>query len=499
MNRQRKVLLVDLNNFARYPTLSIGYMAAVLRAADVDVSVFSPLMVGVGGVTREVRPHRFSLLMAKLNHHAATSRSKRVRQWRDELAASRASDITSHHDAVVRGFNDALARHKPDAVMVSTYLMYRDVCERVCTLCKQHGIPMVIGGPYFSQPEIIEDWARIDGLSALAAGEVELELPAILQTVLSGKDPASHPGIVVADSRGRARGGMAPPLKELDAVPFPDYSDFPWSAYPNRIVPIITGRGCAWGVCSFCSDVTSTAGRTYRSRSPTNVLAEIAKHHREHGISRFVFTDLKLNSSVDMWRAIAAGLQDAAPQGQWIGAVHVGSEPDNGLSSADLQAAAKAGCVRLTTGLETGSQRLADLMKKGTRREAVSDFLNNATAAGISTRCTMIIGYPGETADDVHLSAEFLERHEQAIERITLNRLQVIMGTALHRRLRNHPERHALFKIVHEDARQARVDHRYDVVETSPHRKAVMRLLAAVHRINRKELSQRAKEFEGVM
>lgn len=499
MNRQHKVLLVDLNNFARYPTLSIGYMAAVLRAADVDVSVFSPLMVGVGGVTREVQPHRFSLLMAKLNHHAATSRSERVRQWRDQLAASRASDITSHRDTVVRGFKDALARYKPDAVMVSTYLMYRDVCERVCTLCKQIGIPVVIGGPYFSQPEIIEDWARIDGLSALAAGEVELELPAILQTILSGKDPASHPGIVVADSHGRARGGMSTPLKELDAVPFPDYSDFPWSAYPNRIAPIITGRGCAWGVCSFCSDVTSTAGRTYRSRSPTSVLAEIAKHHREHGISRFVFTDLKLNSSVDMWRAIAARMQDAAPQGQWIGAVHVGSEPDNGLSPADLQAAAKAGCVRLTTGLETGSQRLADLMKKGTRREAVSDFLNNATAAGISTRCTMIIGYPGETADDVHLSAEFLERHEQAIERITLNRLQVVMGTALHRRLRNHPERYAHFKIVHEDARQARVDHRYDAVETAPHRKAVMRLLAAAHRINRKELSQRAKEFEGVM
>lgn len=46
--------------------------------------------------------------------------------------------------------------------MISTYLMYRDVCERVCTLCKQLGIPVVIGGPYFSQPEIIEDWARID-------------------------------------------------------------------------------------------------------------------------------------------------------------------------------------------------------------------------------------------------------------------------------------------------------------------------------------------------
>ena len=122
-------------------------------------------------------------------------------------------------------------------------------------------------------------------------------------------------------------------------MPFPDYSDFPWAAYPNRIVPIITGRGCGWGVCTFCSDVTSTAGRSYRSRSPDNVLSEIASHHRAHGVSRFVFTDLKLNSSVEMWRGLAAGMQAGGPWAQWIGAVHVGPEPDNGL-------VATTSCVR---------------------------------------------------------------------------------------------------------------------------------------------------------
>lgn len=499
MSRAHQVLLVDLNNFARYPTLSIGYMAAVLRASGAQVKVFSPLMVGVGGVTREARPHRLSLLLSKLNHHAATSRVGWVRQWRDRLAASRASDITLHHNTVVQGFTDALAQHRPDVVMISTYLMYREVCERLCALCKQQGIAVLIGGPYFSQPEVVEDWARIDGLSALAAGEVELELPAILQTILSGADPSVHAGVVVARPQGAMRGGIAPALKELDAVPFPDYSDFPWSAYPNRIVPIITGRGCGWGVCTFCSDVTSTAGRGFRSRSPDNVLHEIANHHRAHGVSRFVFTDLKLNSSVEMWRGLAAGMQEAAPQGQWIGAVHVGPEPDNGLSPHDLRAAAKAGCVRLTTGLESGSQRVADLMKKGSQREAVSGFLHHATAAGISTRCTMILGYPGETAHDIHASAAFLEQHEPVIERITLNRLQVVTGTALHRRLRQHPGRYPGFRIVHEDRRQARVDHRHDELETASHRKAVMRLLTAAHRINRKPLSQHAREFEGVM
>ena len=101
------------------------------------------------------------------------------------------------------------------------------------------------------------------------------------------------------------------------------------------------GRGCGWGVCHFCSDVTSSAGRTYRSRSPDNVLGELAEHHRRHGASRFVFTDLKLNSNLEMWRSIIAGMQGAAPGGQWIGAVHVGMEADNAADAREQRAASE--------------------------------------------------------------------------------------------------------------------------------------------------------------
>ena len=50
----RRILLVDLNNFARYPSLAVGYLAASLRKAGAQVQVFAPLMVGVQGVQREV-------------------------------------------------------------------------------------------------------------------------------------------------------------------------------------------------------------------------------------------------------------------------------------------------------------------------------------------------------------------------------------------------------------------------------------------------------------
>jgi radical SAM superfamily enzyme YgiQ (UPF0313 family) len=499
MHIESKILLVDLNNFARYPTLSIGYLAAVLRKASNQVSVFAPLMLGVHGTTREARPQRFSLSVAKLNHLAASSKLAWVRALRDRMSRRRLSGITARHREVVDGFAAHLASSKPQVVMISTYLMYRSVCEQICELCKAAGIPVLIGGPYFVQPEIIAEWVDMPGLSALVVGEVELDLPSIVQTILGGGDVSQHGGVFISSARSKPKGRVAAPLKELDAVPFPDYSDFPWKAYPNRIVPVITGRGCGWGVCTFCSDVTSTAGRTYRSRSPANVLGELTAHHRQHGVSRFVFTDMKLNSNVEMWRAIISGIQGAAPGSEWIGAVHVGMEADNGLSSTDLRNAAMSGCRRLTTGLESGSQRVSDLMKKGTRLDAISTFLHESASAGISTRCTMILGYPGETAEDVHASADFLAAHAREIERVSLNRLQVITGTTLHRELKRAPAKFKGFSIVHEDNAMAQVEHRNDTLGTASHRRGVMRLLGEVHRINSRELTAAAQEFEGVM
>jgi anaerobic magnesium-protoporphyrin IX monomethyl ester cyclase len=494
-----RVLLVDLNNFARYPSMAIGYIAASLRGSGMRVDVFAPLMVGVQGVVREVRPRPWSLAAAKVNHWVATSSSTSVRQWRNQVAARQNSGIRRHEDEVIAGFASELARSKPDVVLISTYLMYRRVCEAIARLANAGGTKVLLGGPYFAHEATVSDWAVIQGVTAVAAGEMDDQLPAVIEAMAQGGDLCQFPGIVAADVKRTAVIQIAPPQLELDRLPFPDYSDYPWHLYPNRIVPVITGRGCAWGECTFCSDVTSTAGRTYRSRSPENVLEEIRHHNRSHQAQRFVFTDLKLNSNVQMWRSLHAGMQAAAPGAQWIGAIHVGPEPDNGLTEKDLRAAAESGCVRLTTGLETGSQRMATLMRKGTKLDRISKYLHDAATAGISCRCTMVIGHPGELADDVEASASFLADHKDVIERVTINRLQVTAGTALHALMRDKTERFKGVRIISENPGMAQVEHEYDVTTRSAHRRAVAKLLTAAHRINAKDLSERAREFEGVM
>lgn len=455
----RRALLVDLNNFARFPTISIGYLAAVCRRAGMEVSIFSPLSAGLSGVERERPVPWYGLIFERLNFRFATSRSAVLRGMRKRLARVRHSTLQRRLEATLVAFKAALDNERPDVVLVSTYLMYRSHTVQICRLCKENGIPVIIGGPYFADKRVAEDWASIEGATALINGEVELELPQILNSIYVGSLPKGTAGLWLRNEDGKLGGAPRRPLIDLDAVPFPDYRDFPWQRYPNQIIPIITGRGCGWGVCRFCSDVTSTAGRTFRSRTEDNVLAEIKQHYEEYGAKLFVFTDLKLNSNLRVWNAILYRMQDVAPGSRWIAAVHVDAmgRRANGLSQGELTQAYTSGCVRLTTGLESGSQYVLDLMKKGTTIEATSQFLAHAHGAGISTRCTMIVGFPGERAEHIAQSADFLRLHKSHVERVALNRFQIMTGTKIHMLLEKRPHLLPDIEIIETDHAHAQI------------------------------------------
>jgi radical SAM superfamily enzyme YgiQ (UPF0313 family) len=261
----------------------------------------------------------------------------------------------------------------------------------------------------------------------------------------------------------------------------------------------MTGRGCEWGRCRFCADVITSAGRSFRSRSLANVLDEIRFQTARHHASLLVFLDLKLNSDVGFWRGLARELPAVSPNVAWTASVHVDTRPDNGLSRADLVAARNAGLVRITTGLETASRRLLKRMAKGTDPMRTQDFIRDAAEAGISVRLTTIIGYPGEEPGDVEETADFLRRNARHIERVMINRFALMLGAEADRRARDRPgslpglERGSL------DPLTGVIEHSNALWQSRAHRKAVYRLMSAVHRINRKPLAASAREFEGVM
>lgn len=497
MDQANRILLIDLNNFARYPTLAIGYLASILRRGRFEVEVFSPLSTGISGVVREPRPKPWGFWLDRAKYGSGVSHNQHVRQVRNWLSRTslNAPSLQREADTVAEGVAQRLTEDRYDAVLVSSYLMYYELCRTLGEMCEGQDIPFLVGGPYFAQPEVRQEWLNIPGLSGLVGGEVEFELCDIVQAVVDRQPLDSFDGVWTDDP---SKPNMAP-IHDLDAIPFPDFSDFPWDNYPNRIIPMVSGRGCSWGACTFCGDVTGTVGRRYRSRSPNNVLEEMRYQSDRFGTKSFVFTDPKLNSNLNVWNALLGDLPSQVPDASWIGAVHIGATGPNGLSRGELRAARQAGMVRLTTGFESGSQRVLDLMKKGVELEESSDVLESAAAEDISVRVTMIAGYPGERAADVEKTAIFLENHSLAIERVAFNRFHIITGTRFHRSIDVKPELYPDIYSLTPNHRQAIINHESTTADSPEYRRAMIRVLAAVHTINRRPLRPAARSFEGVM
>ncbi|WP_018016168.1 B12-binding domain-containing radical SAM protein [Teredinibacter turnerae] len=485
-----KALIVDLNNFSRYPTLSVGYLSAILKAADIEVETLSPLFFGVHGFPRRTREPAGLHMLKIANHIGATSSNPligKLHTFAKRLGGGTPVDDTA---VIVESFNKML-KSDIDVVLVSAYTMYFSATKKIAEICAQRNTPLLVGGNMFVVPDIARTWADIPGVTAVFAGEPEKILVQLVSDISAGKSVAGCPGITTRDSIAPP----APPLQNLDDVPFPDFSAFPWECYPNRIVPIMTGRGCEWARCTFCSDVLTSAGRQYRSRSLANVLAEIRYQREKHNVDLFVFLDLKLNSDVELWRGLAREIPRIAPGIKWTASVHVDSRKDNGLSREDLQAAADAGLARITCGLESGSQAILNSMKKGVKLDRLSQFIRDAHAANLSVRLTSIIGDPEEEARDIDETTRFLNSHADEVERVVVNRFALAPNTPATNQLA--ATETDFISLLDLDKTSSLIPHTNKRFGEFRHIKAVYRLLRIANQINRKPLIAHAAPFEG--
>ena len=136
-------------------------------------------------------------------------------------------------------------------------------------------------------------------------------------------------------------------------------------------------------------------------------------------------------------------------------------------------------------------------MNKGCTVERNSQFIREAYDAGLSIRCTMFKGYPGETAQDMQQTADFLEAHAEYLDRVRFNEFSVMQGTPVYQALID--KRSTNLSIVDDDTRHAKVQYRTDQGSDRAYQRAKSRALEQVHRINRRSLRISAQQFDGIM
>jgi radical SAM superfamily enzyme YgiQ (UPF0313 family) len=183
-----------------------------------------------------------------------------------------------------------------------------------------------------------------------------------------------------------------------------------------------TSRGCPWP-CVFCDIPIFNEGK-WRSRSPEHVLAEM-KHLQGNGYGAVYFVDDHFLLQPKRIEAICNGIIDQEIPIQWGCEGRVDS-----VCMELFPKMAEARCRSLMFGIESGSQKVLDRLKKEQTLEEVESSVNTAKRAGIEiVHGFFVLGSPDETAEDIRETFRFASRLR--IDSFGFNRLCVYRGTPL--------------------------------------------------------------------
>jgi anaerobic magnesium-protoporphyrin IX monomethyl ester cyclase len=480
----KHITIVDLNNFSFYPTQPIGIISSLLRNAGFQVSLISPLNTDVVSKPREGQEGKKDYWMSRL----LTSEKTMVRKGLDGAMKIPYLYDSFYNKRKIFDHVKAQLNAKTNIVLVSSYFQNYNVCEKLGRYLKALEIPLVVGGPGFNDMSKMSSWLSLEGVTAIVATEAETFVVNLVNDVLANKPVSHYPGVYQSGKEPIPSDFI---LTDLDQIPIPDYSDFPWEKYPERVIPYTTARGCSWSKCDFCSDVKYVNGRTFRSFSIDRIISELGSLSEKHQTNLIAFTDLKLNSNVEVWNGLIERLPTTMDNPQWTCSVHVDTRTKNGLDLATLKKARAAGLCRISFGLESGSQRLLDFMNKGTEVNRLQQFIRDVCEAGISLRTTMFVGYPYETVEDLQKTQTFLEANFQYFDRIKLNRFHLNEMSPIYDRIQTE---------LDSKQNDFRGKKPYKMVPRGKgYNQMRHRILKTVNQINAQPLKQYASVFEGIM
>lgn len=380
---------------AKYPPLGLGYIASVLRASGHEVKIIERKLFVNYGFDRE-----------KYLAEADQKTIKELSFFRPDIVG-----ITSTTPAVMDAFHVARLAKAQDKAPLT-----------------------VIGGAH---PSILPEQTlkQCDDLDVACRGEGEF----VMLDIASGTDYKNIKGITYRNGNGFISTGKRELLEELDKIPFPARDLFDPVFYFSeddavmrgtimRGTTIFTARGCPFR-CAFCLSThlaQVSEGRYARFHSPEYIAGEIECLIDKYGINGINILDdmfaINKNRAMSICETfIKRGLHKK-----------IKYNVNLRVDSADrdlLEILKESGCINVVYGCESGSAHSLKIMNKNTTVAKNIEAIKITKKVGITCDVNILIGLPGEKAEDIRETINFLKKTRP--DKIRLAKLYPIPGTAI--------------------------------------------------------------------
>jgi ribosomal peptide maturation radical SAM protein 1 len=429
-----KVALVNMP-FAssRYPSIQLGLLHAILtrRGHDARTYYFNlPFAASLGWETYELICRVQASLLGEwlFAGEAFGEWAPAPQSYLDRFAedVQRAAERTGRDPAffldlrerVIPSFLqeclNAVAWDQYDVVGFGSVFEQNCAALALARLIKQRhpDVAIVFGGSNFEDEMGLEYVRGVPWIDYAVIGEGDEVFPALLDRIAAGEDIDGMPGVARRLPDGTVSfGGRAPMVRNLDALPEPEYGEFFRLAQQlelprltrglSVVLPFETARGCWWGQkhhCTFCG--LNGAGMAYRSKSPARALAGIDELAERYNVYAFEAVDniLDLRYIRDVFGPIVEQRKDYT----------FFYEVKANLNVDQLRELARGGVRQLQPGIESLNTHILKLMDKGTTGIQNVRLLKWARYYGIQISWNVLAGFPGERAEDFERQLEVM-------------------------------------------------------------------------------------------
>ena len=302
---------------------------------------------------------------------------------------------------------EATRRFAPHLVGVHTKTLTAERAVEIARIAREAGARPVAGGPDAASRPV--DYL-LAGFSAVVPGEGENALLDLARATARGASISGVPGVVTREGGRIVHGPARRFIKDLDHLPLPAWGLVDMEGYLSRWerrtgerrAAVLTSRGCPFD-CSWCSK--PTFGRTFRQQSPGRVMEELWALKRRYQVDYVRFCD-------DVFGISRAWLDDllSRMESEGIG-LKFECLARVDLLKPDLLARMRSvGLERVYVGVESGSQKMLDMMNRGTKLAQIERTASALRQEGIRQFWFLMLGYPGETLEDIEATLRLFRK-----------------------------------------------------------------------------------------
>lgn len=252
----------------------------------------------------------------------------------------------------------------------------------------------IIAGGY--HPTVMPDEVIIHlSIDYVVVGEGETTFPSLLKVIREDGDPKNVKGLCFNHNGKIIHTDRPPLISNIDDVPIPAYDLLNLNSYSSLsstkkpFVTVVRSRGCPFR-CVFCG-VGAIFSRRYRCQSPEHTLEEVLSLVKQYKVREILFKDSDFLINRKNVEEFCTLLLKEQLDLVWSCNARV-----DRVDEDILRLMRRAGCNQVTFGIESGSQRMLDALKKDFTVGHIIKAVKLTKKQGIVCVGNFIIGTPGE-------------------------------------------------------------------------------------------------------